>query len=103
MDLTEHDVREVEINGTKNNVYDKKTGRPDEDSLWVRGVISAGAGAFSIINNHPIILILFPIFIALGILGAYLLMSKFLSPVNTINKTASEIKETGDLSKRIEL
>jgi len=103
VDLTEHDVREVEINGTKNNVYDKKTGRPDEDSLWVRGVISAGAGAFSIINNHPIILILFPIFIALGILGAYLLMSKFLSPVNTINKTASEIKETGDLSKRIEL
>ncbi|MGN0544710.1 MAG: sensor histidine kinase [Acutalibacteraceae bacterium] len=72
-------------------------------SVWVRGIINADAAmsAFDAINKT--IIYIFPSFIVIAALGAYLISRRAMKPVENISRSAREITDGNDLSKRIEM
>lgn len=70
--------------------------------VWVRGFINADAAksAFDAINKT--VIYIFPIFIIIAAVGAYLISRRTMKPVENICRSAREITDGADLSKRIE-
>lgn len=71
--------------------------------VWVRGFINADAAksAFDAINRTVIYIL--PAFIVIAAVGAYLISRKTMRPVENICRSAHEITDGTDLSKRIEM
>ncbi len=71
--------------------------------VWVRGFINADAAksAFDAINRTVIYIL--PAFIVIAAVGAYLISRKTMKPVENICRSAHEITDGTDLSKRIEM
>ena len=76
---------------------------PDGSGVWVRGIVSqtyADSGLKIVVN---IALIALPLFIVLIIIGGYIITKRAFRPVQKIRKTAEEIADSNDLSRRIGL
>lgn len=72
-------------------------------SVWVRGVINADSAksAFDAINKTLVYIL--PLFIVVAALGAYVISRRAMNPVENISRSAKEISNGNDLSKRIEI
>jgi len=84
-------------------VYDRQIRVKKHKDIWIRGVTSASGGAFSTSAVYRAALIALPLLVLLAAVGGYLLAGHLLRPIEMIGKTAEEIGNSGDLSKRIEL
>lgn len=75
----------------------------DYPSVWVRGVVNADAAksAFEAINKT--VMYMFPLFVVIAALGAYFISRKTMEPVENLSRSAREVTDGNDLSKRIEL
>lgn len=73
------------------------------DGVWVRGVIQKPDISDIIDDITIIVLVLFPITILLGAIGAYMLTRATFRPIDKIIKATSQIGEGNDLSIRIGL
>lgn len=84
-------------------VYDAYATAKGPEPLWIRGVISLSSTYAT--RNQIVILcmILFPFLVLLAGSGGWLITKSAFQPVSLIRRTAAEIENSGDLSKRIQL
>lgn len=74
-----------------------------EDGVWIRGIVPKPDVADIIEDIKGIALVILPLTIIVGALGAYLLARKTFKPIDKIISAASAIGEGRDLSLRIDL
>jgi signal transduction histidine kinase len=101
--LSHADMRLVGENPQSYYVYDMEYQQEGYGSLWIRGVLptSGTDTAFSALLRLAMVIL--PLLIVIGAAGSYFVASRALKPVGRIARTAEEITEGGDLSKRIAL
>ena len=74
-----------------------------DDGVWVRGVIQAPDVADVMDDMIGIALLLLPLLVVFGALGAYLLARSTFRPIDDIIRAADAIGEGRDLSRRLGL
>ena len=95
-------TRVIADNGEVWYVYDSLF-EVDNQFVWVRGVVKdfAEQGTFTFVLR--LALFAFPGLVAVAALGGYIITKRAFRPVREVIETVEEIKEDGDLSKRINL
>lgn len=96
-------VRAIEVNGETYLIYDRLVEFKRHEDLWIRGVVAQGNGTWSKSAIYRAVLIALPLLIILAAVGGYFIARSSLRPIQQISKTAEEIGNSGDLSKRIEM
>ena len=71
--------------------------------VWVRGFINADAAKSAFDAITMTVIYILPAFIIIAAVGAYLISRKTMKPVENICRSAHEITDGTDLSKRIEM
>ena len=84
-------------------VYDRAVYLDNQNCYWVRGVTCLSDELSSLQNIVKYYCLFILIFIILAGVGGYLIICRAFSPVNKIRKTAKEISESTDLSRRINI
>lgn len=98
------EIRTKTYDGSTYYIYDKQVKHSFSDNtLWVKGIISATDEAYAISSVMKNNFLLTAIIIVLASFGGYLIINRAFVPVNKITKTAKRIIASGDLSQRIEL
>ena len=103
MDLADDELRSVVTESGTYLVYDLKIRQPSHQSVWVRGYVQSVSSTMRISTIYTASLIILPILLISAIAGGYILSGRVLSPIQDISKTASDISQSGDLSRRIHL
>ena len=75
----------------------------EEGGLWLRGLQYSAAEMGDILYTLRDVFLVFPFVLIFALLGGYWLAGRFLHPVTQISRTAEEIRQNGDLTKRIEI
>lgn len=91
----------VAVDGRSYYYYDEWVKVRRGNDYWVRGVTAAERSVWSALDGHLAPLLLLPLLLALAFLGGYWLTGRFLRPIRDMDRTAEEIRESGDLSRRI--
>lgn len=103
MSCLDNGVRTENHNGNDYYVFDRKVVRRGGNVYWIKCFVSASDTVNSINsvakNNAMLIIVM----IIAASAGGYIIIGKILTPVNKIRKTADEISESNDLSRRISL
>ena len=89
--------------GEKYYVFDREIHRRNQDSFWVRGVISLSDETYTLSSILKTNLLLTIALILAAAVGGYLILKRALRPVDRMSCTAKEISESKDLSRRIGL
>lgn len=86
-------------------VYDVyKRGTPGGNmGFWIRGVESVNSTILIGRSAMMSILVLIPLILLLAVLGGYYITKKAFRPINGIIKTANEISDQNDISRRIKI
>jgi len=84
-------------------VYDLYKAYPNGTGIWVRGIYSLQNSMTSFNGVLRIMMIGLPVVLVLSILLGYLVTRRAFSPISRIQKTAEEIAQNRDLSRRIAL
>ena len=97
--------RKESIDGKNYIVYDARTPGPPgmRGGFWIRGVESLNSTMLLGRSAIVIMLVLIPLILLLTALGGYYITKKAFNPVNNIVKTANDISDQKDISKRIEI
>lgn len=96
-------ARMIHIRDRTYYCYDRHVrGRPGTNA-WVRGIVPADNTLFHFAGHFVSFIFLIPLLLLLAFAGGYMLTGNFLRPVERITRTAEEIRQSGDLSKRIEV
>ena len=105
LSFTSSYVWEMEVNGENYDLYDRQLtiSLPGTDTLWIRGVVPETKSEQQLREITKMSLFLIPILLALFILGGYVLVDRFLSPLSKIERAAEQISEGYDLKKRIDV
>lgn len=105
MEFTSSYVWEMEVEGQNYDLYDRQLSIkiPNSETLWIRGIVPETKSEQQLEEISKMSLFLLPILLALFILGGYILVDKFLSPLSKIERAAEQISEGYDLKKRIEV
>lgn len=95
--------RREKVDGREYIVYDMfRRGMPGErGGFWVRGAESVSSTMVLGRSAVVIILIIIPLVLILAVLGGYYITKKAFLPISGIIKTANEISEQKDISRRI--
>lgn len=96
-------LRTVSTVGGDYLIYDRLAGDGYRTDLWIRGAAPVSGGAYSASAVYRAALIALPLLVLLAAVGGYLLAGRLLHPIGIIGKTAEDIGNSGDLSKRIHL
>ncbi len=98
------ELTEKICDGNKYYIYDKEIRTPrSEEIYWLRGVISVTDESYAVETVTKNNIILTAILILFASAGGYLIISRAFVPVNKISRTAQEISESTDLSRRINI
>lgn len=98
------ELTEKVYEGNRFFIYDKEIRNPrNEEIYWLRGVISVTDEAYAVETMTKNNVILTAILILIAAVGGYLIISRAFVPVNKISRTAQEISESSDLSRRINI
>lgn len=81
--------------------YDIALDDGDGGHIWVRGILSVGWANLSYRGIWLLSLAVFPVLIALAVIGGYLITRRAFVPVEYIRTTAEEIAGSGDLTRRV--
>ncbi len=103
MEFVDGEVRTVEVDGVLYYVYDRELSMEGLEGLWLRGVVSETQGSTQVSSVVRASLIVLPVVVILAIIGGYILTRRLLKPIKAINESANEIRQSGDLSKRIDV
>lgn len=101
--LEENKVKKIKNNSEKFYIYDKKIIIKDNETVWIRGVVSdvqANEISRIIIGGAFIIL---PFLVIISTIIGYLITKRAFYPVRKIQETAQNITESNELSLRINL
>ncbi|MCR5102452.1 MAG: HAMP domain-containing histidine kinase [Butyrivibrio sp.] len=94
--------KKIEINGVLYYYYDVKVNVHHGTDYYVRGIVRAEESISGILMDHVGIALLIPLLIIVAFFGGYFLTGRFLLPIKKIDETTEEIRQSGDLTKRIE-
>lgn len=102
IDFVDGQVRSLTSNSERYMVLDRKV-ETDSGSLWVKGVMNI-SGALNAVNatlaaDYALITAL----IIIAAIGGYFIVGKALAPISKMRRTAQEIADSSDLSRRINL
>lgn len=102
--LSEDGVRKEAYNGNEYYVLDKKlVSSASRRTYWLKGIVSISDGTYAINSLAKYNALLAVIMIIIAALGGYIIIQRTLIPVNKIRRTADEISESNDLTRRIAL
>ena len=102
LSLSESDEpKKIELNGRNYYYYDRLIRVHHAEDYYVRGIITED-DLLGSLSSHKAILIVIPFLLTFAFVGGYLITGKFLRPIRNIRLTADEIRESGDLTKRID-
>lgn len=102
--LSEDGVRKESYNGSEYYVLDKKlVSLASRQTYWLKGIVSISDGTYAINSLAKYNALLAVIMIIIAALGGYIIIQRTLIPVSKIRRTADEISESNDLSRRIAL
>ncbi len=102
--LSEDGVRKEAYNGNEYYVLDKKlVSSASRQTYWLKGIVSISDGTYAINSLAKYNALLAVIMIIIAALGGYIIIQRTLIPVNKIRRTADEISESNDLTRRIAL
>lgn len=96
-------VQTLTVSGTAYYIFDLRLTARGLEGLWMRGVVSEEQGAKQMASIARTSLILMPAFVIVAIIGGYLIARRMLRPIAQISATAADIREGGDLRRRIKL
>ncbi len=82
-------------------IYDFLATSSNEDSIYLRGIISTSSVTNMLNNIFIIALLAFPLFIILSAIGSYIICQQSLKPLEKMVSTAEQISQSDDLSLRI--
>ncbi|MFV0363808.1 MAG: sensor histidine kinase [Suipraeoptans sp.] len=100
-EFVDSEIRYVDVGTDRYVVYDRKISLKGNNSVWIRGVASDGGNILQSSAVTPAVIFALPLLIVLAAIGGYLIARNSLKPIGRISKTAGEIGNSGDLSKRI--
>ena len=95
-------LRELTDAGGRWYVYDISF-TVDESQVWVRTVAAVDEVGSTITQLLRLALVVLPFFVVLAAVGGFWLTHRAFLPVRRITRTAREIRQGGDLSRRIDL
>ena len=95
-------LRELTDAGGRWYVYDISFA-VDESQVWVRTVATVDEVGSTITQLLRLALVVLPFFVVLAAVGGFWLTHRAFLPVRRITRTAREIRQGGDLSRRIDL
>lgn len=93
-------IQLTKIEGADGYLYDRYIDLAD-GGLWIRGLQFSDADIGYILYSLRDVLVIFPSVLLLALIGGYWLAGRFLKPVSRIRGTAEEIRQNGDLTRRI--
>ena len=93
----------ITIDGRKYYYYDKWVFVRWKSDIWIRGVVRAEHSLWEVLQAYPWIWILVPGFLILAFAAGYLVTDRFLRPIKDIDATAEWVRQSGDLSTRIQI
>ncbi|MDU4962417.1 MAG: ATP-binding protein [Sporomusaceae bacterium] len=96
-------LQTAETDGGSWLVYDLFISAKGPETLWIRGAISLSSSYETRNQILGVCLLLFPFLVILAGCGGWLITKSAFAPVSLIRRTAAEIENSGDLSKRIQL
>lgn len=102
-DMSFTTVDKITYNGEKYYVYDRKLTGSNVDGLWLRGVVSQNEKINILYNTVRLSFWLLPVMALLAILGGYAITRRSFLPVEQITRSAEEIGESSDLSRRLDI
>lgn len=102
IDFQNGELRAVTSNSERYFMLDRKVAT-DSGDVWVKGVINI-SGALNAVNStvaadYALIIVL----ILIAAAGGYFIVGKALAPIAKMRRTAQEIADSSDLSRRIQL
>ncbi|MCD7777233.1 MAG: HAMP domain-containing histidine kinase [Clostridiales bacterium] len=103
IEFSDDSLRQITLNSTLYYIYDKKLDIEGLDDLWLRGVVSEAQGEVQLSSIAFTSLIILPVFVLLAIIGGYITAARTLYPIYQISKAAAQIRQGGDLKRRINL
>ncbi|MBQ7203193.1 MAG: HAMP domain-containing protein [Eubacterium sp.] len=95
-------IKEFVVDDKQYFVYDKPINTEGAENLWLRGTIQKDIGFSQTISALQSFVLFVPLIVLIAVLGAILLSSRSLNPIEKISESAQEIRHGNDLSKRIE-
>ena len=96
--------RRIEKHGGKEYyIYDKRFEAPNHTAYRIKGVISMEDETYLLDSAAKNNLALTVVLIFAAAIGGYFIISRAFVPVNKISRTAKEISESTDLSRRIDI
>ena len=96
-------LKEIRAEGELYYLLDRRITFPSDPDLWMRSVIPVSGRTINVAVLRTAVLIMLPVFIFLAAVGGYLLARRSLRPTRSIRRTAEEVAESGDLSRRIQV
>ena len=96
-------LKEIRAEGELYYLLDRRITFPSDPDLWMRSVIPVSGRTINVAVLRTAVLIMLPVFIFLAAVGGYLLARRSLRPIRSIRRTAEEVAESGDLSRRIQV
>lgn len=103
LELLDGEIQRLRVEGTLYYVYDRELTRQGLEGLWLRGIVSETQGEAQLSSIAGLSLILLPALVILAIVGGYMVAGRALKPIQKISAAAAQIRQGGDLKKRIEL
>ena len=95
-------LREVQDDGGSWYIYDACR-QIDGSDVWVRTVAAVDEVDATISTLLRVALVVLPFFVVLAAVGGFVLTGRAFAPVRRITRTAQQIGQGGDLSRRIDL
>lgn len=102
-DFQDDTLRKSLYDGELCFVYDKAVHTHDGETLWLKGIVSFSGEAYMLRAAAKTNTLLTLALILAAAIGGYCIIRHALKPVDAISKTAHEISESRDLSRRIAL
>lgn len=103
LDFSDGKIQTIKVERVRYYIYDRKLEGENLEDLWLRGIVSEEDGTNQIYFITRLSLILLPGFCLLAVLGGYWIAGHGLQPINQIQRTVDSIRESDDLSRRINI
>ena len=101
LEFEDNVIKTLTYDGDSYYSYDRSITTKDGKSYWLKGIISI-TNENNVINSMAKLNVLLAlIFIVCAAVGGYFIIDRTFKPVNKISRTAEEIAQSGDFSKRI--
>ena len=102
-EFEENFLKVVSESSGKYYIYTRRIDAPDGNSYWIRGVASVNDEGFALKSALKMNITMTVVLIIIAALGGYFIIKRTLKPVDDIRRTADEISQSSDLSRRIGL